>query len=109
MAILATTTNIDVRASKQKPQTNIGYAYSNRSYDHRVMFTHSTGLNKNGWAFTVSGSWRYAGEGYVPGTYFNGYSWFAAIDKKLGQRQILSLLHLMLRLKAEDKVQQRRK
>ena len=40
----------------------------------------------------MSGSRRYAGEGYVPGTYFNGYSWFAAIDKKLGQRQILSLI-----------------
>lgn len=89
---IGNTTNIDVRASKQRPQTNIGYAYSNRSYDQRIIITHSTGLNKNGWAFTVSGTWRYAGEGYVPGTYFNGYSWFAAVDKKLGQRQILSLI-----------------
>src|SRR5436853_1678037 len=72
---IGNTTNIDVRASKQKPQTNIGYAYSNRGYDHRIVFTHSTGLNKNGWAFTASGSWRYADEGYVAGTYFNGYSW----------------------------------
>ena len=89
---IGNTTNIDVRASKQRPQTNIGYAYSNRSYDHRMLFTHSTGLTKKGWAFTVSGSWRYADEGYVQGTYFNGYSWFAAVDKKLGQRQILSLI-----------------
>jgi hypothetical protein len=89
---IGNTTNIDVRAAKQKPQTNISYAYSNRSYDHRLLFTHSTGLNKKGWAFTISGSWRYASEGYVPGTYFNGYSWFAAIDKKLGQRQILSFI-----------------
>ena len=89
---IGNTTNIDVRASKQRPQTNIGYAYSNRSYDHKILFTHSTGLNKKGWAFTVAGSWRYADEGYVEGTYYNGYSWFAAIDKKLGQRQILSLI-----------------
>ncbi|HEX5151541.1 MAG TPA: Plug domain-containing protein [Parafilimonas sp.] len=89
---IGSTTNMDVRASKQRPQTNIGYAYSNRSYNHRIIFTHSTGLNKNGWAFTISGSWRYAGEGYVDGTYFNGYSWFAAVDKKLGQRQIVSLI-----------------
>jgi len=40
----------------------------------------------------LAGSWRYAAEGYVPGTYFNGYSWFAAIDKKLGQRQIISVI-----------------
>ena len=50
---IGNTTNIDVRASKQKPQTNIGYAYSNRSYDHRIIFTHSTGINKKGWAFTI--------------------------------------------------------
>lgn len=89
---IGNTTNIDVRASKQRSQTNIGYAYSNRNYDQRIILTHSTGLNKHGWAFTVSGSWRYADEGYVPGTYFNGYSVFAAIDKKLGQRQILSFI-----------------
>ena len=89
---IGNTTNIDVRASKQRPQTNIGYSYSNRSYDQRMVFTHSTGLNKKGWAFTVSGSFRYADEGYVKGTYFNGYSWFAAIDKKIGQRQIISLI-----------------
>ncbi|MEP6514440.1 MAG: Plug domain-containing protein, partial [Parafilimonas sp.] len=89
---IGNTTNIDVRASRQRPQSSIGYAYSNRSYDHRITLTHSTGLNKNGWAFTFSGSRRYAGEGYVAGTYFNGWSWFGAIDKKLGHRQILSLI-----------------
>ena len=89
---IGNTTNIDVRAIKQKPQTNISYAYANRSYDQRLLFTHSTGLNKRGWALTIAASWRYAGEGYMPGTYFNGYSWFAAVDKKLGARQLLSLI-----------------
>jgi len=89
---IGNTTNIDVRASKQRPQTSIGYAYSNRSYDQRISFTHSTGLTKKGWAFTFSGSRRYAGEGYVAGTYFNAWSWFAAMDKKFGQRQMLSLI-----------------
>jgi hypothetical protein len=89
---IGSTTNIDVRASKQKPQTIFGYAYSNRSYEHKLSFTHSTGINKKGWAFTFSGSRRYADEGYVPGTYYNGWSWFVAADKKLGQKQILSLI-----------------
>ncbi len=89
---IGTSTNIDVRASKQRKQTSVGYALSNRSYTHRTMITHSTGLNKNGWAFTVSGSARYANEGYVTGTYYNGLSWFAAVDKKLGQKQLLSLV-----------------
>lgn len=89
---IGTNTNLDVRASKQRKQTSIGYALSNRNYTHRLMFTHSTGLSKNGWAFTVSGSRRYANEGYVAGTYYDGWSWFAAIDKKIGQKQLLSLV-----------------
>lgn len=89
---IGNTTNIDARASKQRKQTNIGYSLSNRSYTHRTMITHSTGLNKRGWAFTFSGSRRWADEGYVPGTYYNGWSYFAGIDKRLGQRHLLSLV-----------------
>lgn len=89
---IGTNTNIDVRASKQRKQTSVGYALSNRNYTHRFTLTHSTGLNKNGWAFSFSGSRRYADEGYVPGTYYNGWSWFAATDKKLGQKQLLSFV-----------------
>lgn len=89
---IGSNTNIDSRASKQRKQTSLSYAYSNRNYNHRVMFTHSTGLSKKGWAFTISGSRRYANEGYVPGTYYDGYSYFAAIDKRLGQKHMLSLV-----------------
>jgi hypothetical protein len=88
---IASSTNIDARASKQRKQTSLSYALSNRNYNHRVMLTHSTGLSKKGWAFTVSGSFRGADEGYVKGTYYNSYSYFAAIDKKLGQKHLLSL------------------
>ena len=89
---ISTNTNFDVRAGRQRKQTSVSYALSNRSYTHRAIITHSTGLSKKGWAFTVSGSLRYAGEGYVPGTYYNSKSWFVAADKKLGQKQILSLI-----------------
>ncbi|MGQ0738235.1 MAG: TonB-dependent receptor [Bacteroidota bacterium] len=89
---IGSNTNIDSRASKQRKQTSLSYAYSNRNYDHRIMLTHSTGMSKKGWAFTVSGSRRYAGEGYVPGTYYDGWSYFAAIDKKIGEKHLLSLV-----------------
>ena len=56
------------------------------------MFTHSTGLSKKGWAFTFSGSRRWANEGYVPGTYYDGWSYFVGVDKKLGQKHLLSLV-----------------
>ncbi|HYC41128.1 MAG TPA: TonB-dependent receptor [Chitinophagaceae bacterium] len=89
---IGSSTHIDSRASKQRVQTNLSYAYSNRTYHHRVMATHSTGLNRQGWAFTLSGSRRYAGEGYVPGTHYDGWSYFAAADKRVGQKHLLSLV-----------------
>jgi hypothetical protein len=67
---IGSNTNIDSRASKQRVQTSINYALANRNYSNRFMITHSTGLSKKGWAFTISGSRRWAGEGYVPGTYY---------------------------------------
>lgn len=89
---IATSTNIDVRASRQRAQTQVGYAYSNRNYDHRVSLYHGTGISKKGWAFTFNGSFRGASEGYVPGTYYNGFSYFAAIDKRISQKHSLSLV-----------------
>lgn len=89
---IATTTSIDARASKQRKQTSFSYAFSNRTYDHRWMITHSTGINKKGWAFTVSASRRWSDEGYVPGTYYNGWSYFIGADKRLGQKHLLSFV-----------------
>jgi len=89
---IGSTTNIDSRASKQRKQTEFGYALSNRNYTHRFSFTHSTGLSKKGWAFTFSGSRRYADEGYVPGTYYNGWSYFVGVDKRVGQKNLFSLV-----------------
>ncbi len=87
---IGSNTNIDVRASKQRKQTSFSYALSNRNYRHRMMITHSTGLSKKGWAFTFSGSARYADEGYVPGTFYRGFSFFAGVDKQIGQKHLLS-------------------
>lgn len=87
---IGNTTNVDTRASKQRKQTSFSYAYSNRAYTHRWMFTHSTGISKKGWAFTISGSRRWADEGYVPGTFYNGLSFFAAVDKKINSKNLVS-------------------
>ena len=85
-------TSIDARASKQRAQTSISYAASNRNYNNRMMVTHSTGLSKNGWAFSFSGSRRWAEEGYVPGTYYEGWGYFAGVDKRINQNHLLSLV-----------------
>ncbi|HQW85241.1 MAG TPA: TonB-dependent receptor, partial [Ferruginibacter sp.] len=83
-------TNFDTRASHQRKQTSINYAASNRNYSNRIMVTHSTGLNKKGWAFSFSGSRRWANEGYADGTYYNGWSFYAAVDKRFNDRHLLS-------------------
>jgi hypothetical protein len=88
---IGSNTHIDARASRQRAQTSFSYAASNRNYNNRIMITHSTGMSKNGWAFTVSGSRRWADEGYVPGTYYNGWGYFAAADKRINQNHLLSL------------------
>jgi len=85
-------TNFDTRASYQRKQTSINYAASNRNYNNRIMLTHSTGLNSKGWAFTISGSRRWAEEGYADGTYYDGWSYFLAIDKRINDRHLLSFV-----------------
>lgn len=84
--------SFDTRASHQRKQTSINYASSNRNYSNRIMITHSTGLNNKGWAFTVSGSHRWADEGYSDGTYYDGWSFFGGIDKRFNDRHLLSLV-----------------
>ncbi len=83
---------MDTRASFQRNQTSINYANSNRNYVHRFMYTHSTGLNKKGWAFSFSGSRRWADEGFADGTYYDGWSFFGGVDKRFNSRHLLSLV-----------------
>ncbi|MBC7534883.1 MAG: TonB-dependent receptor [Ferruginibacter sp.] len=86
------TNYLDTRASYQRKQTSISYAASNRNYNNRIMLTHSTGLNKKGWAFTLSGSRRWAEEGYADGTFYDGWSFFAGVDKRVNDRHLVSLV-----------------
>lgn len=83
-------TSFDTRASHQRKQTSINYASSNRNYSNRIMLTHSTGLNSKGWAFSFSGSRRWADEGFTDGTYYDGWSFYLAVDKRFNDRHLLS-------------------
>ncbi|MGJ8745241.1 carboxypeptidase-like regulatory domain-containing protein [Polaribacter sp.] len=76
-------TNINTRASQQRPGVRISYSSSNRSYQHRVMATYASGMLKNDWAYTISGSRRAGVEGFNDGTSYNASSLFAAVEKKI--------------------------
>lgn len=86
------TSNLIFRASKYRKGTNLTYSLLNKSYSHRLMATHSTGMMENGWAFTFSGSRRWAQEGYIEGTFYDAYSYFASIEKELNSNQTLNLV-----------------
>lgn len=89
---IGNTTTMDMRASRQRVQEQVSYAFSNRSFRHRWMFSKSRVMNKRGWAFSLSGSFRFADEGYMPGIGNRGYSYYLGVDKKLGNDQLLSII-----------------
>ncbi|MGQ9846137.1 MAG: TonB-dependent receptor plug domain-containing protein [Bacteroidales bacterium] len=84
-------TNILVNAGNIRKQNNFSYAYSNRSYTHRIMYTYATGFNDKGWAYAISLSKRYAEKGYVEGTWYDAYSYFASVEKKWNDKHNTSV------------------
>ncbi|EZH75158.1 TonB-dependent receptor [Aquimarina atlantica] len=85
------TSNIIMRASKYRKGGKISYAFSNRSYQGRVIGTYNSGVTAKGWAFSVSLSRRYGKEGFVEGTLYDSNSFFVSIEKKLGNKHSLNL------------------
>ena len=83
-------TNMNTRASTQRPGTRISYSSSNRSYEHRAMATHTSGISKKGWSMTFSGSRRAGNEGFNDGTSYNAYSLFASVEKKINDKHSIN-------------------
>lgn len=81
---------IDTRASTQRRGFRASYAQANRTYTSRAMLTYNTGMLENGWAFSLSGSRRWADEGYVEGTFYDAYSYFLSVDKKLWDEHLIN-------------------
>ena len=75
VAAIGESSNVEIRASKQRPQSSIGFAFSNRTYTHRLQLTHSTGMLKNGWAFSVHGNTLLNMFETITGVFTNGYSY----------------------------------
>ncbi len=83
------TINIVTKGIDAKQGGFMSYALGNDGFN-KLSFSVSTGLMKNGWAITVLGS-RTWGDGYVQGTEFTGYTYFANISKRINERHQLSL------------------
>jgi len=85
------TTNFNTRASDYQEVSKVSLSATNRSYTGRIMATYASGMNKNNWAFVVSGSRRMADEGYVDGTSYNAWAAFLAAEKKLNNNHSLNV------------------
>lgn len=85
---------VNLRASDLRKGTRISYALSNRTYQHRAMLTYNTGMMSNGWAFSLSGSRRWANEGYVPGTYYDAGAYFVSAEKRINAKHTIGFVGL---------------
>ena len=84
------TTNINVRASKARSGVRVTYSSSNRSYSNRLMATYTSGLQKNGWAYTFSIGKRWGNEGYQDATLYDSNSFFASIEKVFNEKHSIN-------------------
>lgn len=83
--------NINMRASQYAAGHKMSIVGCNRNYLARLMYTGSTGLMENGWAFTASASYRWANEGVIEGTFYNSLGYFLAAEKKINDRHSISI------------------
>lgn len=88
---LSTTVDVDAEAINQRKGLRVSGMLTNRNFTGRAMVTYNTGLLKKGFAFSLSGSFRGANEGYVQGTQYESFSFFASASKVWNQKLISTL------------------
>lgn len=82
------TINIITKSTDAQKGGSYYYGIGNDGY-RKQTFTVSTGLLENGWSVTVSGGYS-SGDGYIRGTNFEGYSYFANISKKINEKHTIT-------------------
>ncbi len=81
--------NIVTKSTEAKRGGFVSYGMGNDGYN-KILFSVSSGLSKDGWAFTLLGGKTW-GDGYIQGTDFEGYNLFASIAKRFNDNHQLSL------------------
>lgn len=84
------TQEINTRASMYRPGSRISVAGTNTNYNGRIMATSISGMNKEGWAYVISGGRRWAEEGYFEGTNYDANSLFASVEKRINDHHSLN-------------------
>lgn len=84
------TQEINTRASLYRKGNRISFSGTNTNYSWRTMATANSGLMKNGWAYSISASRRWAKEGFFEGTDYAANSFFASIEKRFNDKHSLN-------------------
>ncbi|MBP5757939.1 MAG: hypothetical protein J6W45_00880, partial [Bacteroidales bacterium] len=89
------------RASQYRKQISLSYAFSNRSYHHRLMGSVGTGEIGKGWYLMVAGSGRLtmpqspnkenAFFEHDEGTFYDAASYFLSVEKRINDKHSLDL------------------
>ncbi|MCK9400514.1 MAG: TonB-dependent receptor [Bacteroidales bacterium] len=82
------TVNIIIKGIEDKARFSVKQEYGSDAF-LRTSLGWNSGQLKNGWGITLAGSYK-RGDGWVDGTWTEGWFYFARIDKKLG-RHLVSL------------------
>lgn len=89
------TQHMNTRASIFRKGTRVSFSGTNTNYNWRTMATHNSGLMANGWAYSVSASRRWAQEGFFEGTDYGANSFFAAVEKRIGDKHAINFTSIL--------------
>ncbi len=81
---------INTRASQYRPGSRVSFSSTNTNYSWRMMGTHASGMNADGWAYVISAGRRWATEGHFEGTDYSANSLFASVEKKINDNHSLN-------------------
>lgn len=84
-------TNINAYASSVAKGYRFSVLTNSTTYRLRLMATYATGLMDNGWAFALSASTRLGGNDYVTGVFYQGFAYFAALEKRISDKHRIAM------------------
>ena len=88
---IAGSQEINTQASIYRKGTRLSFLSTNTNYNFRAMVTHASGMDKDGWAYVISGGRRWAEEGHFDGTTYAANSLFASVEKRINDKHSLNL------------------
>lgn len=80
----------NTKASEYRKGFQATYSVTNRNYRQRMSLRYTSGMNKNGWAFTAMIAKRWAEEGIQDGTFYDAYGAYLGVEKKINERHTIT-------------------